>query len=101
MAVEIKCTQLGVADCGYVARGETTGDALEDMIEHLDEEHDVELPEPDAIIENRVDEDLLDGEARVIVGRLQDQLNVADSEEGVPDVTEAPDQRAIPNVPRR
>lgn len=81
---ELRCSELGVADCDYVARGETTGDVLEEMIDHLQDEHDVELPDAEEMIEDRVDEDELDSEARIILDRLQERLAIAE-EEG-PDV---------------
>lgn len=76
---ELRCSELTVADCDYVARGETTGDVLEDIIEHLDEEHDVELPDAEDIIDDAVDEDELDGEARVIVNRIQERMAIAEA----------------------
>jgi predicted small metal-binding protein len=78
---ELRCSELGVADCDYVARGETTGDVLEDMSEHLKTEHDIELPETEEIVKGLVDEDDLDSEARIIVDRLQERLAIAEGED--------------------
>ena len=48
---EIKGGDLGVVDCDYVARGEDAKAVVEDMVAHLEEEHDIDMPDPEVILD--------------------------------------------------
>jgi predicted small metal-binding protein len=54
MAKEISCDELGIVGCDFIARGETAGDVVEQVVQHLHSEHDIDLPDADAILEGRV-----------------------------------------------
>ena len=78
---------LGVVDCDYVAKGETAGAVADDIITHLRDEHDVDMPDADAVM--KADNiDVSTRAVQVIVERLRDVLNIAGT------VT-TPDQESI------
>ena len=90
MAYEIKCGEdLGIANCDFAARGETPGDALAQMTDHLEDKHDLSLPDDDVILEGQdtnvvrsvMQTDQFTEEDRVVVERLREQLNVAEAQE--------------------
>lgn len=75
--MEINCSDLGIADCTYTAYGETAGDAVEDMVEHLRAEHDLNMPDADEILEasaqDRAElEDVAGRKGSVVLGDDQD-----------------------------
>jgi predicted small metal-binding protein len=82
--VTIRCQELGIHDCDYVARGESPGDAVEEMVEHLDDHHDVDLPDVEDIMdpdfnlvefwEANLEPD--DEGSRIVVQRLREHLNI-------------------------
>lgn len=83
MAYEVRCEEdLNVAGCDLVARGETPADVLGQVIDHLEDEHDLTLPDPEITLEGTVDESTLTESVRIVVARLQEKLNI--SGEGVP-----------------
>ena len=49
--LEVKCQDLGIVDCSYVARGKTPGDMLEDIVPHLRSEHDLDMPPSEELLE--------------------------------------------------
>jgi predicted small metal-binding protein len=90
--VELSCEEIGIADCDYVARGETAGDIVDDMVEHLEDQHDIALPDPDDIMSYASgDEDLdaldldigLSEEARIVTERIRNELNPAGPDDEV------------------
>lgn len=50
MAIRIGGSELGVKDCDFTARGETAGDVVRDLVDHLRDEHDVGMPDADVIL---------------------------------------------------
>ena len=79
MAKEIRCDELGIAGCDFVARGETVGDVVEQVVQHLHSEHDIELPDADAILEGRVgDNPNIVGSKQefLIIERLRESLDI-------------------------
>ncbi len=94
MTTIIRGSELGVAGCDFVAEGETPGDAVEKMVEHLESEHDIDMPEPSIIMEDstamediedrKLDEFLgddvrhADEGAMIIVKRMRELLNFED-----------------------
>ncbi len=87
--MELKCSDLGVADCDFVAKGDTPGDIVEQMVKHLREEHHIDMPEPDKILENQWAESPVFKEDKedieVIVKRMRQALDIdADNEDTPP-----------------
>ena len=50
--MQINCSDLGVADCTYTAYGETPGEAVEKIVQHLRREHNINMPDADQILES-------------------------------------------------
>lgn len=76
---EIACKTLGVKDCDYVAEGETAGDVVTDMVKHLRARHGIDMPDEEVIVSGEMRESILDEvdpEVKLIVKRLQEQLDV-------------------------
>jgi predicted small metal-binding protein len=90
---ELSCEDLQVADCDYVARGETAQDVVEEMVDHLEGEHDIGMPDPDVIMETYPDDETFlqelgevfagepDRETRLILERIRSELNIGQQEE--------------------
>lgn len=80
MAIELNCRDLGVADCDWTARGETPADVVQQAVEHLEERHDMEMPDPEIILEGRSPEEPLqpgvDEAVRIVVKRMWDELEI-------------------------
>jgi predicted small metal-binding protein len=87
---EINCNQLGVKDCDFTVTGKTAGKVVRRMVEHLESEHDLDLPDPDVIMAGDLKESVLeeiDKETGLIVKRLQEKLDIIEAEEpGLKDV---------------
>lgn len=86
MTTKINCADLGVKDCDYTASGEAPIDALEDMLEHLQSQHDLDLPNADFILSGeriKSSEQEVEPGVEVIVKRLREvlQINETESEE--------------------
>ncbi len=81
---EINCNQLGVKDCDFTVTGETAGKVVRRMVEHLETEHDLDLPDPDVIMVGDLKEsvlDRIDKKTALIVKRLQEQLGIIEAAE--------------------
>jgi len=89
---EVSCADLGVADCDYVARGEDAEAVVDDMVVHLEEEHDLDMPEPDVILDTYPDDDTFiqelaevfagepDKQTQLVLQRLRDELNLQEGQ---------------------
>jgi predicted small metal-binding protein len=80
----IECIELGIKDCDFVAGGETAGDVVRDVVEHLRAEHDLDMPDADTILAGELKEDpleLVDPSVRLVVERLTEALNIVPVEE--------------------
>jgi len=85
---EVSCENLGVVDCEFVAQGEDKKEVVTEMVSHLEEEHGLDLPDPDVILETYPDEETLiaklaeifaggpDKETELIVNRLRNKLDI-------------------------
>jgi predicted small metal-binding protein len=85
---EIQGEELGVADCTFVARGETAREVVEAMTEHLEAEHGIDMPSPDVIVEDYPTEEMFleklsevftvgpDKETRITIQRMRTALNI-------------------------
>lgn len=83
MVREIRCDQdLGIQDCSFVARGATPGDVVEHMVEHLRQNHDLDTPEADEILEGDYNLQLLDDGVRLVIERLNQALDIEPLDEG-------------------
>lgn len=76
MAV-VNCEDLGIGECNFVASAEVPGEAAEQMINHLREEHGLNgMPDVDVAMQGapplNASEDV-----RLVVERLQNALNVS------------------------
>jgi predicted small metal-binding protein len=82
--MKVKCSQLGIEDCDFVAEGETAGDVVKKVVKHLRSEHQVDMPDADLITEGRMEEEPLemaDPAAKVVVERLTKALDIVPEEE--------------------
>lgn len=79
MTKRISGIELGVADCDFVAEGKSAGDVVEIMVEHLRDEHGLDMPDADTILEGNVKEDPLasvDEDVALVIERLTEKLNL-------------------------
>lgn len=95
---------LGVAECDLVARGETPAEVIEQVVKHFHEEHFVDLPDPDVLLQDQVDRSGLPERKRLIVARLRETLGIGPvwpTEEGEPQFPpEDPESPSGPSVTR-
>jgi predicted small metal-binding protein len=87
MAKEISCDELGIVGCDFIARGETAGDVVEQVVQHLHSEHDIDLPDADAILEGRVGDNpnvVGSKEEFLIIERLRESLDIEPMEGTIP-----------------
>jgi predicted small metal-binding protein len=93
--------------------GEAPADVMEQVVEHLRSEHDIELPDAEEILENKVGDNVvwstpLDDDARLVLERLREQLNIdrpdlatdADDTTSEPDVVPTPAAGKIASPPQ-
>ena len=81
---KIKCSELGIRDCDFVAKGETAGQIVKEVVEHLRAEHDIDMPDTDVILEGKVAEEpleVVDEDVSLILERLTTALNIVPPEE--------------------
>ncbi|MGC9335232.1 MAG: DUF1059 domain-containing protein [Anaerolineae bacterium] len=92
MALELHCKDLGVANCNWTAEGETPADVVEQVVEHLEKEHGIDMPEPETILEGKLTDQPLqpdvDESVRIVVNRMQEALGIVPLDVST-DVTEA------------
>ena len=84
MTKKVECKELGIKDCDFSASGETAGDVVREMVEHLRTEHSIDMPDADVILAGEVKEDpleLVDADVALVVKRLKEALNLVPSEE--------------------
>jgi predicted small metal-binding protein len=94
---EMRCSELGVHECDYVAQGESPADIVEQFVEHLRSEYGMDLPDVDEILEGRTPADrLMEGriskDAALVVTRLREKLGID------VDTTEEPPEMPRPGV---
>lgn len=85
---ELSGEDLGVAGCDFVARGEAAGEVVELMVEHLQDEHGIDMPEPTVILDTYADEASLfaklaevfggdtDKQTELLVQRIREELHL-------------------------
>lgn len=77
--MKIKCTELGIEGCNFVAEGEATGDVVKEVVEHLRAQHDIDMPDADVILAGeKIEEPLkmVDPAVQVVVERLTEALDI-------------------------
>jgi predicted small metal-binding protein len=79
--MKLTCKELAVKDCDLVAEGEAPADIVEQVVEHLQGEHGIDMPDVDAILTGITTGDELvasgfDKVAIVIVERLREKLGI-------------------------
>ena len=75
--MKISCNDLKIQDCDYEASADASGKALSDMIEHLQDEHDMRLPDAQDILEGDVTEGAWDDKTMLLVSRMREALNLS------------------------
>lgn len=80
MAMELHCKDLGITDCNWMAKGETPADIVEQVVQHLEKDHGMDMPEPKTILEGKVTDQLLpvdvDDSVKMVVKRMQEALEI-------------------------
>lgn len=80
---KVGCSELGIQDCDFVAKGETAGDVVKEAVEHLRAEHDIDMPDADVILAGKVSQDpleMVDPAVALIAQRLTEALNIVPAE---------------------
>lgn len=84
MSFKIDCQSLGVEDCDLVVSGETPGEVVRKIVDHLETEHDIDMPDPDLILRAKFVRTAIaeiDPDALIIVKRLREKLNIGTAED--------------------
>lgn len=88
MAIELSGQDLGIANCDWSATGETPADVIEQMVNHLRQEHDIDMPKTETIMEGRATDDPImedvDDRVRLIIRRIHAELDMPESAGGGP-----------------
>lgn len=81
MAMRIRCADdLHVKGCDFVVHGEGPVELVEKVVEHLQEDHDIEMPDAETIVTGDLDEPTLDPNVRIIIRRLRAALDIPGEE---------------------
>jgi len=94
---EISCASLGIVGCQQKFHGETAGEVIDKVSDHLRAEHDIDLPDRDVILRGSEDlgaEAIVDRfmtmgytkRAVLVMRRLRELLNVRAPNEDEPSV---------------
>lgn len=79
MSKKIKCSELGFQNCDFVAEGETAGEVVREIVEHLRSEHDIDMPDPEVILKGKMTEgpfEQADKVTKLVITRLSEKLNI-------------------------
>jgi len=81
MTIKMNCAELSVNDCNFTATGETPGEIVEQMVDHLESDHGMDLPDVDSILTGMTLADTLmegrfDADAIMVVRRLREKLDI-------------------------
>jgi predicted small metal-binding protein len=76
----IHCSELGIANCDWIASGETPGDVIDEVVAHLRDDHGIDMPDTETIlegnyIENPVMDDADEGVV-IMIRRLRETLGL-------------------------
>jgi predicted small metal-binding protein len=76
---KLRCSEdLRIADCHLEVEGDTPEEIVSEVVEHLREEHGMDLPDADAITKGQVDKTEVDEKIWTVVKRMQDALEISD-----------------------
>ena len=81
---QITCSEIGIAGCDFSTSGAAAGDAVEAMVDHIRNEHNIDMPDVEVVMTGNVKEDWLDvvdPAAELAVRRLTEALNIVHAEE--------------------
>ena len=84
MSKKIKCSELGIQNCDFVAEGETSGDVVREIVEHIRSEHDIDLPDAEVILKGKITDgpfEQADRATELVITRLREKLNIESSDE--------------------
>lgn len=56
MARELQCSEFGITDCDFVARGETSRDVVRGFVEHFWREHNIAIRDADVVLDEAISE---------------------------------------------
>ncbi|MEJ2208188.1 MAG: DUF1059 domain-containing protein [Anaerolineae bacterium] len=86
MTIELSGKDLGIANCDWSTSGETPADVIGPMVKHLRQEHDIDMPDTETIMEGRAtDNPILEGvdeRVALIVRRLHAELDLSPATDG-------------------
>lgn len=86
--IEVRGEDLGIADCDFVAQGEDAKTVVDQMVAHLEDEHDIDMPDAEVILGDYPDIPNLiktlervfsgepDEETQMVVRRLREALDI-------------------------
>ncbi len=78
MTQQIRCGEdLGITGCTFVARGEAPGPIVERVVDHLRDQHAIQLPSAETIMTGNEPDSRLGEDARLIVERLRAKLGLS------------------------
>jgi predicted small metal-binding protein len=78
MKKKVRCEQdLGVVNCDLVVEGDDPGEVAAEYVEHLRDEHDMDMPDAETITNEEMDIEDLGGEVRTVVRRLREALGIS------------------------
>ncbi len=80
--------ELGIANCDFVAQGESEGEVVEQVVQHLRQDHNVAMPDAEVILQQNA-HFFQDEAVQAVVRRLRDHLNLGTAE-GRPYTTDTP-----------
>jgi predicted small metal-binding protein len=89
---KLRCSEdLRIADCDLEVEGDTPGEIVSEVVEHLREEHGMDMPDALAITKGQVNETELDDKTWTVVKRIREALDISDV--GVEDEESAGEER--------
>jgi predicted small metal-binding protein len=84
MTKVMSCKELGIRACDFTAKGETAGDVVQQVVEHVRAQHDIDIPDAAMILSGEVKHDPLEvvqPEISMVVQRLTKALDLVPVEE--------------------
>ena len=84
MTFKVTGKELGIQDCDFKASGDTAGDVARQVVNHLRDEHDLDMPDADTILEGNATDaplDEADPGVALVVERMSSALNILPPEE--------------------
>ena len=84
MKMSITGKELGINDCDFEASGDTAGDVVSQVVDHLREVHDLDMPDVETILEGQSSDEFLsdaDPGIALVVERLTSKLNIVRQDE--------------------